>query len=273
MEIDIENQKLGESPIYINELDVFLWIDIINGDIFSYNGTAKKEMHVNDMITSISPYKDTKVIASLKDRIAIIDYKNRIVNTLLKMDFPENIRFNDGKCDARGRFFIGTMDMNEREPIGSLYRFSGRSLERVLEDVTISNGIAWSMDSRFMYYIDSPRKNIQVFDYDISSGTIKKHLYDIDLKNYSGVPDGMAIDINNNLWVAIHGESIISVIDTKRNEIINEIKINARKVTSCAFGSKTMDKLFVTSAYDGTGGKPFLIDANVKGLPLNKYVY
>ncbi|AAT43492.1 SMP-30/gluconolactonase/LRE family protein [Picrophilus oshimae] len=272
MELNIEPQRLGESPIYIRELDTFLWVDILNGDIFSYNGNAKMEMHVNDMITSISPYKGTEVIASLRDGIAIIDWKNKITNTLLKLDFPENIRFNDGRCDARGRFFIGTMDMNEKEPLGALYKFSGRKLERVLDNVTISNGIAWSLDSRFMYYIDSPRKSVQVFDYDLSMGRITRHLYDIDLKNYSGVPDGMAIDINNNLWVAIHGSSLISVIDPAKNEILNEVKIAAKKVTSCTFGSVNMDKLFVTSAYDGTGGIPFIIDTGSRGVELNRYI-
>ena len=117
-------------------------------------------------------------------------------------DEPANNRFNDGKCDPRGRFLAGTMEMDENAPNGSLYSFDGDSVTKLLGDVTISNGLAWSPDYKTLYYIDTPSHEVKAFDYDLENGTIGNMRVVIKISDALGHPDGMTSDTQGNLWIA-----------------------------------------------------------------------
>lgn len=188
---------------------------------------------------------------------------------------------NDGAVDSRGRYWVGAMnDPKVQEPSdeGVLFRLDGdMSLHRVLEGVTIPNGIGWSADDKIFYFTDSPTGNIFKFDYDPSTGDIsnKKVFFHLDLEN--AVPDGLALDEEGCLWVALCGGGKVVRLSPE-GKIIGEISLPTRMITCPGFVDQ---ELYITSAEEeepdkfpesvDSGGSLFKVDVGVSGLALHKF--
>ncbi|KAL4709756.1 hypothetical protein ACJJTC_005559 [Scirpophaga incertulas] len=169
-------------------------------------------------------------------------------------EIPTN-RINDGKADPRGRLFAGTM--GREDPAGqfdrnkgSLYRLDGAKITKLVEGVSISNGLAWDVSQKAFYYIDSLERNIRRYDYDIDTGDISnmRHIFDFSSNGVEGLPDGMTIDTDGNLWVAVFGGSCVLHVDPKQGKLLRKLSIPAEQVTSVTFGGPNLDSLMVTTA-------------------------
>ena len=132
---------------------------------------------------------------------------------------PGCTRFNDAKCDPKGRLFAGTMGLeNPLKPgvvesgLGSLYRIDERGTKRVADKIDISNGLAWNSDGTRMYFIDSLKYTVDAFDYDLASGDLsnRRAVFDIKTTSIAGIPDGMTIDNRGHLWVALFNGSKVN---------------------------------------------------------------
>ncbi|MDP1926215.1 MAG: SMP-30/gluconolactonase/LRE family protein, partial [Thiobacillus sp.] len=159
--------------------------------------------------------------------------------------------FNDGKCDPVGRFLAGTMDMNEKDASGSLYSFDGKRVTRLLDGIRISNGLAWSVDHKTFYYIDTPTREVKAFDYDAATGQIANPRLAFYVPESLGWPDGMTSDMDGNLWVAIWGGAQITKWNPNTGELLGQIPVPALHTSSCVFGGKDMNELYITSARKG----------------------
>ena len=185
------------------------------------------------------------------------------------------LRFNDGKCDPSGRFWVGSMDRKEKNKLGSLY--SWNSIEGLVnreQGVTVSNGMGWSPDNSLFYYIDSPTREVSVYDFDLSTGSINNKRRFISFSEEDGFPDGMTIDNEGRLWIAFWGGSKIMCVNPDSKAIEEVVSFPVSKITSCAFGGEKMDKLFITSAKvqvneknEPMAGKTFVVSLGVQGLP------
>ena len=190
------------------------------------------------------------------------------------------MRFNDGIVDPRGRFFAGTMnDPKVTEPTdeGVLFRLDpDLKVHRVLEKVTIPNGMGFSLDKKSMYFINSPTKNVFKFKYDLETGNIsgREVFYHVE---GDGVPDGMAMDVNGCLWVALAGGSKVLKISAE-GLLVGEIHLPTRVITCPAFAG---EDLYITSAEEEDpdqypksikyGGSLFRVNVGVKGLLPHKF--
>lgn len=165
----------------------------------------------------------------------------------------DNIRFNDGKCDPAGRFWAGTMDYDGKKNKGSLYCLdTDLTVKKVIDQISISNGIVWSIDQRTMYYIDSPTYQVVAFDYDIESGNISNKRIVINIDKKIGIPDGMAIDEQGNVWVALYGGGGVGCWNPHTGIQLSFITApHAQLVTSCTFGGKDLQDLYITTASAG----------------------
>lgn len=259
--------KLGESPIWKDGL--LYYVDILGGKIYSY-GDSINIIHSDSIIPFIVPCEDGLIFAT-KDNIKHLTLENGKVETLFNMKFNENVRFNDGKCDMNGALFAGTMDMNERDPIGSLYKFDNKD-SKVLDNITISNGTIWNYDKGIMYYIDSPTRKIRVFNYDVRNSNILDEMESIDVSSFVGVPDGMTIDSSGNLYVAFHGGSSVIAFDNT-GKVVKKIYVSAKNVDSCVFGGDNLKTLYITTAMDekGVGGNLYKIKNEIPGTPSAKF--
>ena len=160
-----------------------------------------------------------------------------------------DVRFNDGKCDPAGRFWAGGMERDAKPVRASLWRLDpDGSAHRMIPGVTISNGIAWSLDSRIMYYIDTPTRELAAFSFDLATGSIADRRVAARFPEELGHPDGMTIDAEGMLWVAMWGGGCVTRWDPGAGRMLARIEVAASQASSCAFGGPALEDLYVTSA-------------------------
>jgi sugar lactone lactonase YvrE len=276
---------LGEGPLWDHKKKILYWVDIIGAKLHIHD-PEKNDNHTiqfDQFISTVVPEQPGQLILAMQHGL----YRYNIaLNRLTKICNPEedkvSNRFNDGKCDSKGRFWAGTMDLDGKKDCGSLYRFDtdGR-ITKVLSPVSISNGIAWSPDKKFMYFIDTPTNKVSTYNYEETTGNISYHGTGAEIPVEMGSPDGMTIDAEGMIWVAHWGGAMVSRWDPYSSKLLDTIQIAAKNVTSCTFGGENLDELFITTARDGLNeddlaaypqsGGLFKVKASVKGLPANHY--
>ena len=276
--------KLGEGTLWVKEHNSIYFVDIKKKKIFILNikNNKKKQIKVNKEVGFLAHVKKNIFILGLQGEIRIQNLKSK---KILKSIFTEpNIklnRTNDGKTDPAGNLWFGTMDNLERKiEKGSLYKLDKNLiLTKVDKNYRITNGPAF-LDQYNFYHTDSSKRKI----YKIK---INKHNQIIDKKIFKtfsdkeGVPDGMTLDKNKNLWVAHYHGACISVFNNKA-KLIHRIQFPAKNITNCTFGGKNNNELFVTSATKGMNsaelrkyrysGSLFSVKTNSKGILQKKFV-
>ena len=263
----------GEGPIWWN--DSLYYVDIEGKAIIRLNPDTEEETiwEFPERIGCIVPCNNGKLLYAGDNGISIFDPKTQKISQITDPEshLPDN-RFNDGKCDPCGRFWGGTISLKKIKGSASLYCLDAQqNLGKKLEGLTNSNGLAWSQNKKRFFHIDTPNRNIQAYAYnkDTSEITQAETIIDTEALGFDSSPDGMTIDHKDNLWVAFcHGGCVASV-DTKNGSLLQTIKIPAIETTSCTFGGRALNRLFVTTGikkdYPEThAGKIFVID----GLPI-----
>ena len=276
---------LGEGPHWDHEQNILYWVDILGKKVHIYDPrkNGNRTIQFDQFIGAAVPGQTGQLILAMQNGL----YRYNIgSNQLTKLGDPEqdkiNNRFNDGKCDAMGRFWIGTMDLAGKKDCGSLYRFDvDGKITKVLSPVSISNGIAWSPDKKFMYFIDTPTQKVATYHYEESTGNISYDGTAAEIPKEMGSPDGMTIDEEGMIWVAHWGGAMVSRWNPCNGSLLDTIKIPAKNVTSCTFGGELLDELFITTARNGLSeedlaaypqsGGLFKVKPGVKGLPANHY--
>ena len=199
---------LGEGPIWDARTQTLYWIDILNKRVYAEGNVLAQ---LDEFIGCIAPRKGGGLVLALSGderrfSFASLEFDSGKLTPLASLENePANNRFNDGKCDPRGRFLAGTMDMGESDPTGSLYSFDGKSVTKLLSNVTISNGMTWSPNHKTFYYIDTPTRKVMAFDYDLEMGAIASPREALYIPESLGWPDGMTSDTQGNLWIAMWG--------------------------------------------------------------------
>jgi len=272
---------LGEGPVWDSRSQTLYWLDILNKRIFA---NADLLLELDGLAGCLAPRKNGGLVLALSNadegRFSFAGFEMEPTKltliSALENELPGN-RFNDGKCDPRGRFIAGTMDLAENVPTGSLYSFDGRSITKLLSGITISNGLTWSPDHKTFYYIDTPTREVRAFDYDLESGAIANPRVVVSVHESLGWPDGMTSDTQGNLWIAMWGGAQVTKWDPHTGGLLEQIPVPALNVSSCIFGGKDLSELYITSARKGldeaalaryplTGGV-FRLETNVEGMP------
>jgi sugar lactone lactonase YvrE len=223
------------------------------------------------------------LVLAVENGFAVVDAGEDPPGTLVvgvEADDPST-RFNDGKVDPAGRFWAGTMADDEARPVGHLYRLDAdRNVTAMLEELTISNGLAWSPDGRTMYFIDSATKRVDCMAFDQERGEIGDRRTFVDLSGGAALPDGMTIDSEGAIWVALWGGWGVHryLPDGTLDRVID---VPVGQVTSCTFGGDRLDELYITSARDGLSqdeldeqplaGGLFRCEPGVAGLPPDRF--
>src|SRR5262249_11778577 len=151
---------------------------------------------------AIAPAGDDRLLAAMGDQLVFLDLRDGAIEPAFRAEFPSaDIRFNDGKCDTRGRLWVGSV--SDEPGHAALYRYDpGGTLHTMETGLTISNGLGWSPDDKTFYLTDSPQKKIFAYRYDPQSGTIAERRILVDLGGEEVEPDGLAVDGRGNLWSA-----------------------------------------------------------------------
>ena len=244
--------RLGEGAFWDYQKERLFWIDIEKKYLYIYNPENKtnKSFQLPSKIGTVVPTKSNTAIIALQDGIYTIDLISGSLKLLssIEKDYT-NHRFNDGKCDPSGRLWVGTMSNQMESKKGSLYvvNSSGKANKKI-GNLTIPNGIAWSLDSKIMYHIDTPARAISLYKFDNMKGSIIKKQTTINIPKEFGFPDGMTIDSSGMLWVAMWNGYSVICCDPKTGKILSKVEVPAPNVTSCAFGGKNLEILYITSS-------------------------
>lgn len=278
---------LGEGPIWDARRQVLYWVDISGAKVHAYD-PAKVEDRAFDVgqpVGTVVPRRSGGVMVALRDGFAALDTETGALTTIADPEahLPEN-RFNDGKCDPAGRFWAGTMRIAEdRAGAGSLYRLDpDLSVHKMWGNITTANGIAWSLDARTMYYIDTPTMQVVAFEYDLETGAIANPKPVVSTPDGPGFPDGMTIDAEGMLWVAYWDGWRVVRWDPATGKALAVIELPVARVTAPWFGGPNLDELYITSARVGLdqaalaqqphAGSIFRVQPGVRGLPAFEFV-
>ena len=263
--ISLNKNILGEGPYYDSRYDRISWVDIVGQALYMMDKNGIKKVEFEEKISAAIPIKnqngymvcgERNLFLYIDDKI--IKYKN--IEHLMK----KGQRCNDAKADRLGRLWFTTItDDGHFAPGGNLYLLEKGNIRLMEEDVMLANGMAFSHDDQFFYFVDSIKKEIYSYSFDLEKGTIsnKRVLFTTD-----GTPDGMSIDEMDHLFVAIWGGKRIEVRDSKNGRLIENISLPTRLITSVTFKE---NDIIVSSASlsekDEYRGDVFMLKTNYMG--------
>ncbi|GGG26437.1 SMP-30/gluconolactonase/LRE family protein [Pontibacter amylolyticus] len=276
---------LGEGSIWHPAERRLYWVDIEGRELHLFDPTTDEDTTwpVWERVGTVVPVVNGGALVALQNGVHFINTETgelSFVSNPLKRD---DIRFNDGKCDPAGRFWVGTIALDSQEGAAALYRMEHNGqMTQVLDNLSNSNGLVWTADKQRMYFIDTPTRKVQAFAYDHDTGTIRKERDVIAIPEQEGKPDGMTIDETGRLWIALYGGGGVGCWDPETGEMLLKVNVPAPYTTSCAFGGARLDTLFITTARDGLdkdqlhqyplSGGIFAIKPGAKGVPANFFL-
>lgn len=275
---------LGEGPLWVPSEDAVYWVDIFSNKVHRYgHGDGRKVTWTFDFpITSLAERADGGFIGTLNDGYAWINFD--VISAqpiaLPEADLPGN-RFNDGKIDSSGRYWAGTMDIEQVAESGALYRLDpDLSWQQCDSDYIICNGPTFNLENSIIYHTGSIKRTIYALDMDAAGELSNKRVFTQFTEDDEGVPDGMTVDSEDCIWVAHFGGARITRY-SPAGEILTVVPLPVPNITSCTFAGADLDTLYITTASTGIdeadkdkyplAGSFFRCVPGVKGAPTAKF--
>ena len=275
---------LGEGPFwYENQL---WWVDIDRGMLFSADGGGNlvQSIALGKRAGSATPARNGTFLVALEREIVRLNLGSKKWETIAQPgDVPEGNRFNDGKCDPRGRFIVGTMSPDGCRKDSTLYSLHGDRFSAQLRgNISISNGLAWSADGETIYFVDTPELSGFAYDYDVETGSISGERTILRFSEKEGWPDGMAIDREGRLWIGFWDGCTVRCYQPQTGHCEAVVRVPCSRPTSCCFGGADLDRLYITTARCGLNekellrqplaGSLFVCDPKATGFPTSLFL-
>jgi sugar lactone lactonase YvrE len=266
----------AEGPVWSAGWGGLRWVDMLAGDVLSLesDGTVQRS-HVGTVAAALRPRRGGGAVIAVERGFALQDADGTRTDLDAVWD-DRSIRMNEGGCDPDGRFWCGSVAYDQRTGAAALYRLDAdHSVRRVLDGVTISNGLDWSPDGSLAYYDDTATHRIDVFDYDARTGITGRRPFVV--LTDGDHPDGLTVDAEGGVWVALNGSGVVHRY-TPAGVLDEVVELPTAQVTACTFGGPDLDQLFITTSREGMGpdddpiaGSLFRADVGVPGLPVREF--
>lgn len=275
--------SLGEGAFWHEARQSFFWVDIDGKYLLEYVTPTGK---VNTWRFQYRPSfiaLDTQgqFVIAFQGGIARFDLQTENLkwSVNIENEFPDQ-RSNDGAIDCKGRLWIGTMNVKFKGGAGSLYCIDNNlSLIKKVPGLTIPNGLTWSADNNTMYHIDSPTRTVKAYRFNSETGEISFDRIAITIPPETGSPDGMCMDEEGMLWIAHWNGFGVYRWDPIHGKLVDKIEVPVPQVSSCAFGGKNFDQLFITTARENftpelftkypDSGSVYIAQPGVRGIRKN----
>jgi sugar lactone lactonase YvrE len=276
---------LAEGPCWLEDRQALLWVDIEGSRICLFDPTSgeHRQWQTPSHVGVAVPTRKHDWLAATQQGFARLDPENGQWTPLVDPEshLPGN-RFNDGKCDPQGRFWAGSIAYDRTPGAASLYRLDANlAVRKMLPDVSTSNGLTWSLDGTTFYYIDTPTRRVDAFDFDGATGEISGRRTILNVPEEMGKPDGMTIDRDGMLWIALWGGHCVSRWNPQNGELLGRVHVAAERVSSCCFGGPDYRQLYITTARTGLSdealrdqplaGGIFRVETGHQGLPCTPF--
>jgi sugar lactone lactonase YvrE len=281
---------LGESPMWVAEQGALWWCDIPGRRLNRWHPASGQHQQwaFDTDVGCCAPLLGGDVLLGMRDGLWRFDSVSGRRTPLAEPPYdPATERFNDGKADPQGRFWVGTIYEPRKPALAALYRLAHGALERVAGDITVSNGLAWSPDGRTMYWSDTTAHSIYAFDFDGTDGSLSRRRTfasfpgkpaDGNIAAYGGRPDGAAVDIEGAYWVAMfEGRRLLRLAPD--GSLLQSVPLPVRCPTMPCFGGPDLRTLFITTARQNRpeaelaaepdAGCVLSMRVDVPGLPVN----
>jgi sugar lactone lactonase YvrE len=274
--------ELGECPIWDEQSGQLWWVDSRAPAVKRLDPASGKVsvLPLAETVGSIAFRTRGGMLAATRSGIHFLDPATGALAAAARpeMHLPDN-RFNDGRCDRAGRFWVGSMSDVRRDPVGTLYRLDADLACTPLRNaIIVPNGLSWSPDGRTMYFADTFRNTIWAWDYDAASGAATGERVFVDTG--TGRPDGSCVDADGCIWNAEYGGWRL-VRYTPAGKVDRTIELPVANLTCCCFGGSNLDVLYVTSARQRMSaaelasqplaGSVFALRAGAQGLPESRF--
>ena len=269
-----EKAVLGEGPVWDERGQRLFYVDIEGKQVRRYDfrtGELKKA-DTEQMTGCLVPAQEGGWITAQRDRLIRMDDELHFGEEAGRLEQAAYLRFNDGKCDSHGRLWVGTMAADQSIPQapkgGTLYCLEeGKRPFPVVGNITIPNGLAWTADDSCFYHVDTEEGCIRAYAFDAESGRLGEVNTVVRIDPQYGSPDGMCIDAEGMLWIALWGGGRVIRVNPATGEWLAEVPVPAARVSCCAFGGQKLNELIITTAMDenGNGGEVYLAETDVTG--------
>ncbi|HEX7496902.1 MAG TPA: SMP-30/gluconolactonase/LRE family protein [Candidatus Limnocylindrales bacterium] len=256
--------ELAEGPLWDVERQVLWWVDITAGRVHRFDPAtgADAVVEIGRPVGCVALCEDGGLVVAAPEALLALNPETGVLEPIARFaPGPVPLRCNDGTCDPQGRFWIDRLALDRAPGASSLVRLGApgpvsewTGFETVLRGLTIPNGLDWSADGKRMYFVDSPTRVVSVFDFDATSGAIAngRPFAHVDTSlglPASAVPDGLTVDEEDCLWVAVWGGGCVLRF-TADGSLLARIDIPVARVSSCAFGGTDLTELFITTAWE-----------------------
>jgi sugar lactone lactonase YvrE len=267
----------GEGPFWDPANNRLLLVDMLVGTVVAVDAGGDIRRHKLATVAAAIRARPGGYVLATENQFVLLGADLTEQTALPPVFTDPLIRFNDGGCDPEGRFYCGTMAYNETPGAGTLYRLdSDGSVSVTLREVTISNGLQWNEAGDTVFYADTPTGQVDRFDFDPVSAAFTNRRTFTEISG-GGHPDGMAIDEEDAIWVALWGGSAVHRYDrTGRLDLVVDLPVS--NVTACAFGGPERQTLFITTSRQGLdegdqpeAGAVFRYEAGVRGAPQHAF--
>ena len=276
--VGTQTDILGESPVWDERAACLYWVDIRRPAIRRLDAASGnvQTWPMPALVGSIALVEDGRLLVALPQQLALFDPQTAALEAFVEPPpMPPEHRFNDGRCDRQGRFWVGSMHNITRAPEGVLYCLEGTSLRAVRSGICIPNSLAFSPDGATMYFADSLRHALFAYDYDGARGAMGPERM-LATTVPPGFPDGSTVDADGFLWNAeFNAARLVRYAPDGRVDRI--VPMPVQRPTCCAFGGADLDVLYVTTASqhmkpDELRAQPLAgallsLDVGVRGLP------
>lgn len=248
---------LGEGPFYDYRGGTLTWVDIKTGTLHGLEPDGERFwIQTGQYLGAAIPYKEGSAYMGVMTT-GLYRLEKTSIHRVFSLEnyFHDFQRANDAKCDGQGRLWFGSMPLfqEDRERGGNLYCFTPNTgCEKKISHTIVANGMAWTEDEKTFYFVDSGHRSVYAYEYRKDKGEINNGRVVLTLEH--GTPDGMTIDSEGMLWIAVWGGGMVGRYEPETGKLLERVNVPAAQVSSCCFGGPQRDILYITSSGEGMNG-------------------